>query len=103
MLAFSRVAAVATGRAVVRATNSGVTCAFGPGGEELARLRVGGRDRSVAGSLGLAVPVPVEGQAGERTPYVLLRTPLRLLLGLALAGLLWASRHRPPANLAGGR
>jgi len=68
MIAFSRLLAIATGRAFVRATNAGVSAAFAPDGRELARLRVAGRDRLVAGTLAVAVPVPVDPAAAP--PYV---------------------------------
>ena len=38
MMAFSHLAAIATGRSIVRATNSGVTAVVGPDGKEVARL-----------------------------------------------------------------
>lgn len=68
MLAFSRLAAAFTGRAFVRATNSGASALFGPDGRELARLVVDGRDREVGGTLAVTVPVPLPG-AGP-TVYV---------------------------------
>ena len=60
MVAFSRLAAIQSGRALVRVTNSGVTCAFDAGGRELARLVADGRDRAVAGNLEVRVPVPAQ-------------------------------------------
>ena len=63
MMAFTKVAAAATGRAIARATNSGVTALVGPDGRELARLERDGRDREVAGSLTVVVPVPVRAAA----------------------------------------
>lgn len=70
MVAFSRCAAAASGRSLVRATNNGVTALFGPDGRELGRLRVDGEDRHVAGSLLAQVPVPLD-EAGRtsRTPF----------------------------------
>jgi apolipoprotein N-acyltransferase len=76
MVAFSRLEAIATDRAVVRATNSGVSLVLGPTGEELGRLlgvpRGGGppRDRESAGTLSLSVPVPEAGNSGRMTPWV---------------------------------
>jgi apolipoprotein N-acyltransferase len=58
MMAFSKVAAASTGRAVVRATNSGVSALIGPDGVERARLEVDGEDREVRGTLAVVVPVP---------------------------------------------
>jgi len=63
MMAFSKVLAAATGRSVVRCTNSGVTAVVGPDGREIDRL-VGERedgtrsDRASAGWLLVEVPVP---------------------------------------------
>lgn len=90
MLAFSRVVAASTGRSVVRATNSGVSCVIGPDGREIARLRVQGADRSVRGSLAALVPVPVDPLA--HPPYVDLRDALRGGLLLLVALLLGLSR-----------
>lgn len=74
MMAFTRLLALATGRAVVRATNSGITVAFGPDGTELARLVRGGRDRHVPGTLEVQVPVPGRSGPGAapapRPPFV---------------------------------
>ena len=62
MLAFSRFAAVMSGRSVVRATNGGVSAAYDPGGREIARLVVDGEDRLVRGTLLVQPPVPVLGE-----------------------------------------
>ena len=91
MLAFSRLAAIATGRSVVRAANSGISCSIGPDGRERDRLTVDGRDRAVEGALEVVVPVPLGSGAGEpgpRTPFVRTREAwlaLWLLLPLAAA------------------
>lgn len=90
MIAFSRVACLATGRAMVRVTNSGVSAVLAADGTEVARLERDGRDRSVTGELLATVPVPADPSA-PRTPYVLVRDPLRIGLLLAVAGLLAAS------------
>jgi len=58
MVAFSRLIAIATGRSLVRATNSGITTVIAPDGRELGRVRVGGDDREVAGTLRVTIPVP---------------------------------------------
>lgn len=101
MVAFSRIIALSTGRAVARATNSGVTLVIGPDGRELARLTVDGRDRSVAGTLAVAVPVPERGAAAPwRTVYVRSR-PLWIALVLPLPWLLAlmpARRRSAPRN-----
>lgn len=68
MVAFSRLAAIATGRAFVRATNTGISCVLGADGAELERLVVDGEDREVPGTLAATVPVPVDARA--RTPFV---------------------------------
>ena len=93
MMAFSRLIAISTGRAVVRATNSGVSAAVGPDGRELLRLEVDGRDRMVGGTLPVVVPVPAERRGGAgieaavgggRTPFLRLAwlwRGLALLLG----------------------
>jgi apolipoprotein N-acyltransferase len=101
MVAFSRVAAIASGRSIVRVTNSGVSLVLGPDGELLDRLERDGRDRSVAGTLTVAVPVPVD--VSSRPPYPGLRTPLRwgiaglflLFLGTCLRGRSGASSEVP--------
>jgi apolipoprotein N-acyltransferase len=86
MLAFSRCIAAATGRSMVRATNSGVSCLIGPDGREVARLvGPGGKDRAVAGTLLATVPIPA-GPAGP-TPYARIEPALRagwILLPLLL-------------------
>lgn len=71
MLAFTRVEAAATARAVVRATNSGITCLVDPRGRVVERLVVEGRDRDASGWLNVQVPVPAgQGGAARRTPFV---------------------------------
>lgn len=62
MMAFSQLAAIATGRSIVRATQSGISAVIGPDGVEVARLEVDGRSKMVAGTLRATVPVPA-GQA----------------------------------------
>ncbi len=60
MRAFTRLAAVASGRAVARCTNSGLTLACDAAGREFARLLVDGRDREVPGALRVRMPVPLD-------------------------------------------
>jgi apolipoprotein N-acyltransferase len=79
MVAFTRLGALATGRAVVRATNSGISLVMGPDGRELGRITAGGKDRMVAGHLALDVPVPAAGDAAPAPPIVRLRAPLDAL------------------------
>jgi apolipoprotein N-acyltransferase len=64
MLAFTRLIAIATGRSVVRATNSGLTTVIAPDGRELGRVRdANGHDREVPGTLRVTVPVPASNTA----------------------------------------
>ena len=66
MLAFSRLAALSTGRAVVRATQSGTSIVIGPDGRDVARLiDARGEDEMVRGYLLATVPVPL----ASRTPF----------------------------------
>jgi apolipoprotein N-acyltransferase len=94
MVAFSRLIAIATGRSVVRATNSGISLVLAPDGREVSRVSAEGRDRAVAGTLAARVPEPLD-PAG-RTPYVAWgRTVMRLLAVLAvLGGLVAGGRGR---------
>jgi len=91
MVAFSRILAVATGRSLLRVTNSGVSVLIGPDGREIERLMVGDRDRSVEGSLAVTVPVPADSSLGG-PPYVRVRSFLRMGLLLFLGLLAWACR-----------
>ncbi len=93
MLAFSRCIAAATGRAMVRATNSGVSIVIGPDGGDVARLvDAGGKDRNTAGFLVADVPIPIDAE--QRTPYVVLEPWLRgLWVLLPLALVLWTRRR----------
>lgn len=87
MVAFSRLIAISTGRALVRATNSGISLALGADGREVARLQADGEDRAVRGSLAIQVPVPVVSAARSTTLYVRLRPFLRAaILAALLAG-----------------
>ena len=106
MLAFSRLAAIATGRTVVRATNSGVSALFDPAGRELDRIRVDGRDRGVRGTLVARVPVPTDPT--HRTAYVSWGRRLQLaaayvLLAVVLLAACYGRlvRKRPSAGGAG--
>ena len=102
MLAFSRLAAIATGRSFVRATNAGVSTAFDPAGRELARLVVGGKDRMVAGTLAVDAPVPAD--PGHRTPFVALeRVWQAVFVALPLLLLLFARRRAVTAPARAGR
>ena len=101
MLAFSRLIAIATGRAVVRATNGGLTVVVGPDGRDLARLVVGGRDRNVPGTLAAQVPVPRPGEAAARTPFVRLEPWWQALAILGPVALAAALRRRDGARNPG--
>jgi len=87
MVAFSRLIALATGRAIARATNSGVSLVLAPDGRELGRvLDSAGKDRSISGWGAWTIPVP-EGEAGP-TPFVRffeLQQALWILLGAGAA------------------
>lgn len=93
MVAFSRLAVLETGLAMVRATNSGLSLVMGPDGREVGRVRdADGRDRATAGWGAWTVPVPAEGTT--RPPFVRLFPWVRgLALALALAAFL--PRKRP--------
>ncbi len=72
MLAFSRIAAAASRRSIVRATNSGISAVIGPDGRILGEVRgEGGRRKMVSGALRARVPVPDRragaGAGGEAT------------------------------------
>lgn len=89
MMAFSKVLAAATGRSVVRCTNSGVTSVIGPDGREVERLvgerEEGGRsDRASSGWLLADVPVPAPDAGAP--PYTALGAPFSV--GWAALGLL---------------
>ena len=104
MMAFSRLAAIATGRSIVRATNSGVTAVLDPSGKEVARLVVEGKDREVAGTLRADVPVPEAADRARNTVYV--RTwrlwPAAALVWPALLILAaWRRRRGYPMGAAG--
>jgi apolipoprotein N-acyltransferase len=103
MIAFSRLIALSTARSVVRATNSGISVGFSPQGKELGRIRQGGRDRQVRGTLLLEPPVPADREGKASIPlYPRVRTPWRLLLVLAPLGLL-VIRRRSVGNPRGPR
>lgn len=100
MLCFSRLAALASARALVRASNDGISVAFDAAGRELARLRSRGRDREVAGHLEVTVPVPVDPAGAGLTPYVRTRHgwPWLALIALAGAWVLARVRNRGPGR-----
>jgi apolipoprotein N-acyltransferase len=110
MLAFTRIAAAASRRSIVRATNSGISAVVGPDGAVQAEVRgAGGRRKMVAGALRARVPVPSRQGQGAGTPEAtfFVRTqpfqPLAwgggaaLLLLLALASRRFGQLARPQA------
>lgn len=117
MVAFSRLAAIATGRAVVRATNSGIGIVIAPDGRELGRIRSGGNDREVAGTLRVTVPVPTGGssplyeldpseprQPRATTPFVRWEYAwIALWILVPLSLLAWLFKSTRPSAPAHGR
>lgn len=111
MMAFSQLAAIATGRAVVRATQSGISAVIAPDGSEVARLEVDGQSKMVQGVLRATVPTPAgaahspfEASADSpkrwQTPFVRferLWSALWLVLPLLA---LSATRRKAPAKIA---
>ena len=99
MLAFSRIAAAATHRAIVRATNSGISCVLDPNGRVIEILEsadptgetegVSPRRKMVAGALRARVPVldRSSSAAAPATPFVVTE-PWQPLGWGALAGLI---------------
>jgi apolipoprotein N-acyltransferase len=69
MIAMSSLWAVSSGRAIARATNSGISAVIGPGGREIGRLQVAGIDRAVTGSVAFSVPVPQKSSGAPQTIY----------------------------------
>ena len=96
MMAFSRLAAIASGRSLVRATNSGISAVIDPAGLEHATLAVDGKRKMVRGTLLSDVPVPLRDAQGRAPRTLYVRTePVQLILwGLLLAGaLIWSLRR----------
>lgn len=97
MIAFTRLGAIQSGRAVLRATNSGASALVGPRGDLLALLQQDGRHKMVRGTLAVTVPVPERDGAGERptTPFVRTRwIQAGLFWALCLLGAFLAPRGR---------
>jgi apolipoprotein N-acyltransferase len=93
LFAMARMRAIATGRAMVRATNSGISAVIGPDGRDVAVLEVAGQRKMVRGFLLADVPMPVD--AAARTPFVRTRG-LQQVLGLVLALVLVLAAGRGP-------
>jgi apolipoprotein N-acyltransferase len=104
MVALSRVRAVETGRAVVRAANSGVSCVIGPDGKDVKILEVEGVRKMVRGWTISDVPVPVRAADGSapKTPFVRLEGFWIGFWWLFALGLL-AIAGRGPVTSSGGR
>jgi len=68
MVAFTRLAAISSGRSVVRATNSGISGVMDPRGRFTGVVERGGERKMVRGTSLIAVPVPAEGR--PRTVWV---------------------------------
>ncbi|MEM9382068.1 MAG: nitrilase-related carbon-nitrogen hydrolase [Planctomycetota bacterium] len=102
MLAFARIAAAAARRAIVRATNSGISCVVGPDGEVRALVTdADGRRKMISGAMRATVPVPAPDAAAPPTLFV--RTePLQPLAWGGLAGLLLLAAVALRARTAGG-
>jgi len=66
MMAFSHLAAIASGRSVVRVTQSGISAVIAPDGSEIARLEVDGEGEMVSGTLRATIPTPA---GGAHTPF----------------------------------
>lgn len=110
MLAFTRIAAAASRRSIVRATNSGISAVVGPDGAVRAEVRGGGgRRKMVAGALRARVPVPSRQGPGAKAPeatFFVRTEPLQplawgggaaLILLLALASRRFGQPARPQA------
>lgn len=109
MMAFSQLAAIASGRSVVRATQSGISAVIAPDGSEVARLEVDGQSKMVSGVLRATVPTPAgaahspfeaSADAPQRwkTPFVRFeRLWSGLWLALPLLALL-STRRKGPAK-----
>jgi len=97
MLAFTRIAAAASQRSIVRATNSGISAVVGPSGADVAVLERDGARKMVPGALRARVPVPAAPEATffARTEP---RQPLAWGLGAALVLALGAALGRRPGS-----
>lgn len=77
MLAFSRVHAASVQRAIVRATNSGISCVVGPDGKVARLLEEEGRRKMVSGALRATVPVPDAGRGAAGATFFARTQPLQ--------------------------
>ncbi|MFT4542096.1 MAG: apolipoprotein N-acyltransferase [Planctomycetota bacterium] len=97
MVAFSKLIAIETGRSVVRATNSGISCVIDPNGRLVAELTEGKRRRMVRGTLAATVPVPEVLKGGGGAPntlFVTFESQIRVSIVLLAALLVVFSRRR---------
>ena len=107
MLAFSRVHAASVQRAIVRATNSGISCVVGPDGTVERLLEEEGRRKMISGALRATVPVPASGRGAAGATFFARTQPLQpwafggagLLLLLAA---LVVGRRRGPGEQESG-
>lgn len=67
MIAFSRLAAIQSGRSIARITLSGTSCVMGPDGRMVDVLEEDGRTKQVRGCLESRVPIPAD--PASRTPW----------------------------------
>jgi apolipoprotein N-acyltransferase len=104
MLAFTRLAAIMSGRAILRATNSGSSALVGPDGRILSLLQQDGEHKMVRGTLRVTVPVPAQGggagsgNSPPKTPYVRFWPIQAGLFWLCLAILLFCTCRRLPRS-----
>jgi apolipoprotein N-acyltransferase len=103
MLAFSRMIAAATGRSVLRATNSGISALIGPDGSLLEVLEGPDGPKMARGVGTWTVPVPVRDGAGRAPRTVFVLTERAQLLGwlLAIALLALLSRSAVTVEASG--
>lgn len=103
MVAFARLRAAMTNRALVRATNSGASVVFDGRGGILSELLQEGRRKQVRGTLLERLPVPVARESAFTTPYVRFEA-LQLGLWWCLVALaLVFSRRRVTGGVGGAR
>ena len=77
MLAFSRVHAASVQRAIVRATNSGISCVVEPDGTVERLLEEDGRRKMISGALRATVPVPDAGRGAAGATFFARTQPLQ--------------------------
>jgi apolipoprotein N-acyltransferase len=90
MVAFSRLAAIQSGRSIARATLSGISCVMGPDGRMVDLQEDGGRIKQVRGCLESRVPIPAD--PASRTPWARSARWQPWILGLLIGFLLLLTR-----------